>query len=121
MGDDIQIKKSRCSSAFFKRTDMVENQLTSRRQDARYPSLLNARLSHGDQIFQCRLKNISVGGAMVELDREIDTKDAVTLNLGSFGEFACEIIWKNKSRLGLTFLDRPEQMAEVIMGIAVYG
>jgi len=100
---------------------MVDKQLTSRRQDERYPSLLDATLSHGDQIFQCRLKNISVGGAMVELDREIDTKDAVTLNLGAFGEFACEIIWQNKTRLGLTFLDKTGKMAEVIMGIAVYG
>jgi len=100
---------------------MVDKQLTSKRQDERYPSLLNAKLSHGDQIFQCRVKNISVGGAMVELDREIETKDPVTLNLGAFGEFACDIIWQNKTRLGLTFLDRPGQMAEVVMGIAVYG
>lgn len=100
---------------------MGDKQLTSRRQDERYPSLLNANLSHGDQIFQCRIKNISVGGAMVELDREIETKDPVKLNLGVFGEFACDIIWKNKTRLGLTFLDKTEQMAEVIMGIAVYG
>ncbi len=104
---------------------MVDKQLTSRRQDERYPSLLNAKLSHGDQIFQCRIKNISVGGAMVELDREIDqeidAKGPVKLNLGAFGEFACDIIWQNKTRLGLTFLDGTGKMAEVVMGIAVYG
>jgi hypothetical protein len=57
---------------------------------------------------------------MEELDREIEAKDPVTL-MGAFGEFACDIIWKNKTRLGLPFLDKTGQMGEVIMGIAVYG
>ena len=100
---------------------MVMDAQNCRRIHARHSIWFDTRLVCGDQVLDCRIKNISVGGARVEIDGAFDAKSYVKLSLGAFGEFACEIVWQNGTRLGRRFLNNAEEMAEVIMGIAAYG
>ncbi|MBU0970037.1 MAG: PilZ domain-containing protein [Proteobacteria bacterium] len=92
-----------------------------RRTQARHSTGFDTRLVCKDRVLNCRINNISVGGARVEIDGAFDAKSYVKLSLGAFGEFACEIVWQDGARLGLRFLNTAEEMAEVIMGIAAYG
>jgi len=99
---------------------VIKNTKT-RREHVRQTLLFGARLSYGDQTLDCRVKNISAGGVLVEIDEKGEPPSNLTLQLGSFGEFSCELAWKSTTRVGLKFLESPEKMAQVIMGIATYA
>ncbi|MBI5884240.1 MAG: PilZ domain-containing protein [Elusimicrobia bacterium] len=69
----------------------------------------------------CLIVNISPGGAKVSTDKRFGQAKNVRLRIGKFGSFGGEIVWRSDSELGLRFTHDPQEMNEVIVGLALYG
>jgi hypothetical protein len=94
----------------------------SRRIHDRKSVVCDARvITHTGEEVECRILNISAGGASVEVDFPLTDGEPVTLRIGALGDHVCDVIWINGFRLGLNFHDGPEMMAEVVMALAMYG
>ncbi|MEG3164067.1 PilZ domain-containing protein [Sphingomonas sp. PB2P19] len=64
------------------------------------------RLSGEAKTRDVRVRNLSEGGLMIELDRMIAVGTAVTLDLRGIGEITGTVAWGTEGRLGIA-LDAP--------------
>lgn len=97
-----------------------DSSLYARRKEERREVSFVAEISAGRQVLGCRLQNISVGGARIELDGQIEPGPAVFLSIEPFGKFPVEIAWNRGRTMGLKFKVDPGRMAEIVMAMAVY-
>lgn len=93
----------------------------SRRAHARHDVLLKARVMDEGRWHDCSILNISAGGVKLQLDHPIGQGTAVMLELGNFGQFNGTVVWQHGGGLGIKFSQDPSKMAEVLMGLALYG
>lgn len=93
----------------------------SRREHLRKKVFLKAELRCGNNAASCDILNMSAGGAKVVTSLKVTTGSSVTLNLDPFGELPGEIVWQNGEEMGINFQKDPEQIAEIVLGIALYG
>lgn len=84
---------------------------------------LRAEVASFGRALECRLVNISAGGAKLRLaiGDSLPEGARVELVLDSFGRFPATVIWSVAEHLGLQFLVPSEEMAETVMGLAVYA
>ncbi|MBI3552076.1 MAG: PilZ domain-containing protein [Elusimicrobia bacterium] len=82
---------------------------------------LPGRLEDHGHWQDCLILNISPGGAKISIDALLELGAAVRLEIGRFGRFAAEIAWLGQREFGLRFTGAPEEMSEVVLGLAVYG
>ena len=66
-------------------------------------------------------RDLSAGGAKVKVDGNFKRGAVVSLALGNFGSFSADIMWVEKSLVGLNFHSSPEEMADAIMAIAMHA
>lgn len=92
-----------------------------RREHSRHTVQIKARIMENGQGHDCRIVNISAGGAKLLINHQTNQGAAVQLEIGSFGQFNCTIVWQHGSDLGVKFNSDPAGMAEIIMGLALYG
>jgi len=64
------------------------------------------RLAGEQTVREVRVRNLSEGGLMIELDRMVAAGTAVTLNLRGIGEITGKVAWGVEGRLGIA-LDAP--------------
>ena len=83
--------------------------------------LFAANLVVGGNKIDCKIINISFGGAQVRAPRTLAPKAEVTLEIDPFGTFAMEARWCRKPDAGLKFKDDSEKVAELVMAIATYA
>ena len=80
----------------------------SKRTRKRDSLFLSARLQfHGDdEQHEVRVRNLSAGGLMAELDRTVEAGTAVDLEMRGLGKISGTVAWCTRGRLGIA-LDRP--------------
>ncbi len=64
------------------------------------------RLAGEPSVREVRVRNLSEGGLMIELDRMVAVGTAVTLDLRGIGEITGKVAWCVEGRLGIA-LDAP--------------
>lgn len=77
----------------------------SRKRDSLF---LSARLRFGavEEVFDVRVRNLSAGGLMAELDRVVDAGTSVGMEMRGLGELTGIVVWCTRGRLGIAF-DHP--------------
>jgi hypothetical protein len=84
------------------------------RDAGRVQVLWNGFLHAGERSSACRILNVSLSGAKAHVSNPSDIPSPVTLKIDRFGEFYCEIEWREGDYLGLRFLADTETIAETI-------
>jgi hypothetical protein len=84
------------------------------RKAIRIQVLWNGSLHAGARSSACRILNVSLGGAKAHVSNPSEIPSPVTLKIDRFGEFACEVMWREGDHLGLRFLADHETIAETI-------
>lgn len=83
--------------------------------------LVAARIHDGEEWHECRIVNISLGGAKLRTGRRIDPGATVLLDIERFGRFSGTVVWRHSEELGITFTHNPDEVADMVMGLAIYG
>jgi hypothetical protein len=82
---------------------MPGNNRATKRQSIEIDGMIYDR--QGKQLASCMLRNISVGGAQLELTQEVDIPKDVVLSLSREGHVkrTCEKVWQFATVLGVRF------------------
>jgi len=91
------------------------------REYERQTVLVEARIQDGQEWCDCRIVNISVGGAKLRTSRQLNTGTSVLLHIDHFGQFSGTIVWQHTDEIGVKFTHNTAEIAEVVMGLAMYG
>jgi len=81
-------------------------------RDPRYSLIRGASMQWNGLTFPVRVKNISVGGALVESSRNLATDCPVQLELPGYGSIGAVVRWSQGDRVGLMF-DRPFSLQDL--------
>lgn len=74
----------------------------SRKRDSLF--LRASLMLEGDpQLYDVRIRNLSEGGLMAELDRVVDADTPVALELRGIGKLSGRVAWCAEGRMGITF------------------
>ena len=73
--------------------------------------LLQVDARDGRDPIQCRIRNISVSGACLELSEKTELPNEVTLIIGNVMREA-KVVWREWKQIGIAFLEEPEFSAE---------
>lgn len=92
-----------------------------RRRHPRKAVCLEGRLQTGRLWHDCSIVNISPGGAKLSVAKPVGRARMVRLEIGRFGKFGAEIVWRTGSELGLRFTQTHSEMTEIVVGLAVYA
>lgn len=92
-----------------------------KRKDTRETILSKAKILVGGEWHDCRILNISTGGAKLQIDRHISHGITVSLQIGDFGQFSATVAWQQSGEIGVKFTHDAVEIAGVIMGLASYG
>jgi hypothetical protein len=84
------------------------------RDATRVQVLWSGQLRSKETSNDCRIVNVSLGGAKAHVSNPSDIISPVTLAIDRFGEFSCEIVWREGNYLGLKFLDVPQTIEETV-------
>jgi hypothetical protein len=86
---------------------MSANNRSSKRQPVEVDGMIYDH--HGKQMAPCMLRNISVGGAQVELVQEIELPAAFVLALSHDGHVrrSCHKVWQFATVVGVKFAEKP--------------
>lgn len=75
-----------------------------KRQDKRDSLFLSASVTIGsEQPFSTRVRNLSVGGMMIDVATDLDPGTPVVAELRGIGEVAGRIAWSSPGRAGVAF------------------
>jgi hypothetical protein len=91
------------------KVQVVERRKEERETAGHYLLQIDAR--DGRDPIQCCIRNISLGGACLELSEKTEFPDEVTLIIGNVMRQA-KIIWRKWNQIGVAFLEEPEFSAE---------
>ena len=85
-----------------------QDQATAQRSDPRDSLFLTAkfRIQGESAVEQVRVRNLSAGGLMIELDDPIDPDTPVELEVRGIGRISGKIAWRAVGRAGVAF-DKP--------------
>lgn len=89
-----------------------------RRVHIRHPVMWSGTLSTETAFdryrLDCTIRNISISGVHVLVDREVDEGSTVTLKIGRMGEFHGHVVRAEGENLGVQFDDAPDRVAKLI-------
>lgn len=94
---------------------------TYSREYERSEVLFEARIKNGGLWHDCLIINVSVKGAKLKIDSKFHQGENVRLEIGNFGEFGGVVAWQNSQEVGVRFIHNPSELADVVMGMAMYG
>lgn len=93
--------------------------MSTQRQDPRIAVYAAGRLRSAEGTERaCELLNISAGGAMVRIEGESPVGDDFVLDLPEVGEFPARAAWRHNSFIGLAFLERVDDVEEIVRAIS---
>lgn len=84
------------------------------REAGRVQVLWTGHLRADERSSACRILNVSLSGAKAHVSNPSEVPSPVTLQIDRFGEFYCEVEWREGDYLGLRFLSDAETIAETI-------
>lgn len=99
----------------------IQTGAANTREHDRRTVLVEARIMEDGEWHDCRIVNISVGGAKLLTGRQLGQGTAVRLHIGHFGQFGATVAWQHGGEIGVRFTHDPVEMADLVMGLAVYG
>ncbi len=76
--------------------------------------LLSGAVYLENKPIECRVLDISAGGARIRIDETIDTENNLQLMIYRFGEFETEVAWEKDSDIGVVFVEDPNQIEQII-------
>jgi hypothetical protein len=84
-------------------TSMIEAAAAETRSRKRDSMFMTAKLWQPNigPVFEVRVRNLSTGGLMVELDRPLDPGAAVLLHMHGLGEISGTVAWSTRGRVGI--------------------
>ncbi len=93
---------------------------TEKRQFERYPLMLEAEVSHADQIIDCVIFDVSAGGAKVRLkgaviDAQKSPIKRVLLHIPPFGGFEGDIVWTDDEYMGIKFYETHKTVVNMLL------
>jgi len=83
----------------------VAAEANKRRQTTRHPLIWRGVVYHDYDVEPVRLRNISVGGALVQSSHDLPEGALVYLDLGSAGKLEATVRWTRGGQSGLAFSD----------------
>jgi PilZ domain len=89
-----------------------------RRINPRYPVMWSGELRAVSDfdwyILHCRIRNFSISGVHVLVDRSIEPGRPVVLRIANVGDFTGQVAWSKGNRLGICFDEASDRLAELI-------
>jgi hypothetical protein len=79
-----------------------------RRRHQRAPLLYSGSLYNGEYAVDCVIKDISVSGARVLVERAIDADKGFVLDIDGVGFIGSKIVWQADDHAGIEFLNDPD-------------
>ncbi len=76
--------------------------------------LLSGAIYVENRAVDCRILDISVGGARLRTERAFEHDSRFPLMIYRFGEFPVQVAWEDDTELGITFTDEPDEIQRVI-------
>lgn len=76
--------------------------------------LLSGAVYVENRAVDCRILDISVGGARLKTERKFDHDARFPLMIYRFGEFPVEVAWEEDTELGIAFVDDPDEIQRII-------
>ena len=76
--------------------------------------LLSGAVYVDNRAVDCRVLDISVGGARVRTERAFNHDRRFPLVIHRFGEFPVEVAWEEETDLGIAFVDDPDEIQRII-------
>ncbi len=89
---------------------------SNRRRFKRATTLFSGSVLCGDRSIDVVVLDVSVNGAKVRLDETLGPENNVKLRIDRLGEFRAEVVWRKDMRIGLKFLDPPDEIARLMPG-----
>lgn len=74
------------------------------RSTPRHRVLKGATISFGGGAISCAVRNLSDGGASLEVESPVGIPDSIVLELDG-GDRRCRVIWRKEKRIGVRFID----------------
>jgi PilZ domain len=78
---------------------------SDRRDQARDRVTYSGRLSYGAREYPCAVLDISAGGAQIRFAEPVAVWTIVTLYIDRFGGFHARVVWQQRDKVGLQFLE----------------
>ena len=114
----------KCGLAFHAAPDEVEKVVEDiidhpekTNEVRKYPRrlvLLSGAVYVSNRAVDCRILDISVGGARLRTDRKFVHDRRFPLMIYRFGEFPVEVAWEDDTELGIAFVDDAEEIQRII-------
>ncbi len=87
---------------------MPNGKIEERREFERFPIMMRASVTVGDDKLEATIFDVSAGGAKVRLDgTDIPAPENmapnVVLYIPAYGEFPADVVWRDEEYLGLRF------------------
>lgn len=97
-------------------TDDTKDQQDARgaREAGRVQVLWTGHLRAGERSSACGILNVWLSGAKAHVSSPSEVPSPATLQIDHFGEFYCEVEWREGDYLGLRFPSDAETVAETI-------
>ena len=90
----------------------------NRRIHPRYPVMwqgtISAETEFDAYVINCTIRNVSITGVHVLVDRAVASDSPVKLHISGVGVFEGRVSWSEDERLGVQFVDAPDDVAELI-------
>lgn len=78
---------------------------SDRRDQPRDRVIYAGRLSYGAKEYPCAVLDISAGGAQIRFPEPLAVWTIVTLYIDRFGGFHARVVWQQRDKVGLQFLE----------------
>ncbi len=91
----------------------TEKGMTYRAQP-RYETCCPGKLLVGDQIVDCVVLNISIGGAGIRVTGPVGTASTVRLRIERIGEFAGRVVWRKGTGMGIQCHDQLQEIESIV-------
>lgn len=80
------------------------------RELSRYAVFCDGTLLVGEEGRECKVLDISSGGAHIRVDTPLESEGPFKLKINKCGELECKIVWQTDKKSGLLFfLDKPKE------------
>ncbi len=92
----------------------------SARRHARAEISFDATLSANGKTEECRIQNISPGGALVATRMTVERGVPVRLQIGVMGEAEGSVAWVGRGTVGIKFASDIDTVGDLLMAVAIY-
>jgi len=93
----------------------TEEKAPCRRRYDRITVMWSGTLTVGSREIGCIVRNISAGGATVQVDSPIVVSSvAATLDTARLGQLRSKIVWNRGDLVGLRFTEKPQKVARAL-------